>query len=107
MQDISSVELTQSGPGVIIPVKAVAGASRDRIAGVLGGRVKITVSAAAEKGKANKAIAKVLAAALGVAPRDVQLVNGMTSVQKEFAAAGLTVSQVRQRLAGAKGGRKA
>ena len=48
-----------------IRVKAVPGSSRSRIAGVLGDRLKIQVAAPPEDGKANKAVAEVLAQWLG------------------------------------------
>ncbi|KKK79180.1 hypothetical protein LCGC14_2836110, partial [marine sediment metagenome] len=41
----------------MIAVKAVPGASRDRVVGVLGDCLKVATSQPAEKGKANKAIA--------------------------------------------------
>ena len=97
--DTSSINLRPTEGGVIIPVKVVPGASRDKVAGVLGDCVKITTSSAAEKGKANAAVAKTLAKALGVDPRDVTLVAGQTNPRKEFLVAGLSLEQCRQRLA--------
>lgn len=64
------------GGGVLIRVKAVPGASRDAIAGALGDRLKVRVSAPPEGGKANDAIRRLLAAALGVHDRAVQVVQG-------------------------------
>ena len=84
--------------GVALAVKAVPGSSRDRIAGVLGDRLKINVCAAAEKGKANEAIARVLAEALGVPARDVALMSGPARLLKEFMIGRLTAAQVRRRL---------
>lgn len=68
--------------GVLIAVKAVPGARRDEIVGLLGERLKIRVSAPPEGGKANKAICALLAATLGVKPRDVEIVGGQTSPEK-------------------------
>ena len=85
--------------GVLIPVKAVPGSSRDRIVGVLGGCLKIATAQPAEKGKANKAIAGTLAEALDLPARSVTLTAGATSPRKEFHAPGLTVDQARERLA--------
>ncbi len=82
----------------MIAVKAVPGASRDRIVGVLGDALKIATAAAPEKGRANKAIAATLAAALGVDRRSVQLVAGPTSPRKQFRIAGLTAAQLRERI---------
>ena len=94
----SDIHLRPTANGVIVPVKVVPGASRDKVAGVLGDCLKITTSAAAEKGKANAAVAKTLAKALGVTPRDITLMSGQTNPRKEFKVAGLSVEQCRQRL---------
>jgi len=86
------------GGAVVIPVKAVPGSSRDRIVGVLGGCLKIATAQPAEKGKANKAIAAMIAEALLLPARSVTLTAGAASARKEFHAAGLTVAQARARL---------
>ena len=39
--------------GCLIRLKVVPGSSRDAIAGILGGRLKVKVAAAPEDGKAN------------------------------------------------------
>lgn len=84
--------------GVIIPVKVVPGSSRDRIVGVLGECLKIATSSPAEKGKANKAVAAILAKALGVDKRDVTLTSGPTNRRKRFRIAGISAEQVNSRL---------
>ncbi len=99
MEDLDNIQLRNTGAGVIIPVKVVPGSSRDKVAGVLGDCLKITTSAAAEKGRANAAVARTLAKALGVSPRDVTLVSGQTDPRKEFLIAGLSAEQCRQTLA--------
>lgn len=87
-----------AGAGTLLPVKVVPGASRDRVVGVLGTRLKVTVSQVAEKGAANKAVAAVLAKALGVRGREVELVSGMTNPEKVFRIRGLRIEEVRNRL---------
>ena len=52
-----------------------------------------------EKGKANDAIAAVLAAALGMAARDVELLSGATARDKRFLLRATNVDEVRKRLA--------
>ena len=98
MKSVEQLQLRDDGDGVIVPVKVVPGASRDRIVGVLGGAVKITTAAAAEKGKANAAVAQTLAKALGLRRRDVELVAGQTSPRKTFRASGRTAEHVREAL---------
>ncbi|CAN0557360.1 unnamed protein product, partial [Laminaria digitata] len=54
-------------------LKAVPGASRDSIAGILGDRLKVRVSAAPEGGRANTAIVKLLAKSLKLRPDQIEL----------------------------------
>ncbi|MCA9277774.1 MAG: DUF167 domain-containing protein [Phycisphaerales bacterium] len=65
-----------------IRVKAVPGAKQDAIAGILGDRLKVRVSAAPEGGKANKAICELLARVLKCKPRDVEIISGHTNPEK-------------------------
>jgi len=98
VQGANKIELTDSAAGAVVSVKAAPAASRDRVAGALGGRLKITVAAAAERGKANKAIAKTLGRALGVPARRVRLVAGETHPNKQFVIEGVTAETVRRQL---------
>ena len=84
-------------------VRAVPGASRDRLVGILGDAVKVSVSAAPEKGKANKRILAVLAASLGLAGSDLQVVGGQTARDKRVLVLGLSTTELRNRLAKALG----
>ena len=99
MKDLDNIQLRDTDAGVVVPVKVVPGSSRDNIAGVLGDCLKITTSAAAEKGRANAAVAKTIAKALNVSPREVTLVSGPTNPRKEFLVAGLSAEHCRQKLA--------
>ena len=85
--------------GTIIAVKVVPGSSRDKISGALGDELKVTTAAPPEKGKANAAVVRIIAAAIGVSPKAVQLVSGPTSARKEFRVCGLSEAAVRERLA--------
>ncbi len=90
-----------SGQAVTLRVKVVPGASRNRIVGMLGDRLKLSVSAAPEAGKANKAVCKLLAEALGVAPRDVSVSSGQTQPTKTITVTGISAEMAADRLAGA------
>ena len=79
---------------VRIRVKAVPGASRDAIGGMLGDRLKVKVAAPPEGGKANKAIRDVLARSLGVRAGDVSLVSGQTHPEKVFEIRGIDRAEV-------------
>ena len=75
----------QSHPGgTILPVRAQPGARRNEVQGVHDAALKVCVTQAPEKGKANKAIADVLAKWLGVKKSQVELMAGETASQKKF-----------------------
>lgn len=84
--------------GASLRVWAVPGASRERVVGRHDGALKIAVAAPPDKGKANQAIAAVLAAALGVPTRAIELLAGRTSREKHFLVRGLDPAVVSARL---------
>lgn len=79
-------------------IKAVPGASRDQVAGVLGDRLKVRVSAPAEGGRANDAICDTIARALGIRSRHVTIESGATSPEKIVRIDGVSVERVREAL---------
>ncbi|MDF1737407.1 MAG: DUF167 domain-containing protein [Minwuia sp.] len=60
-------------------------------------RLKVRVAAPPEKGKANRAVIKLLAEVLNVAPRDIEVVRGEISRAKTVQIAGAE-DQLRRRL---------
>lgn len=87
--------------GILIPVRVKAGARRTGVAGEHDGALRIDVTAAPEKGKANKAVAAVLAKSLGVAKSSAELVSGATSSQKRFLVRGIDLETASAKLAAA------
>jgi len=73
------------GPkGITLRVRGKPGARADRVIGPRAGELLVEVRAAAEKGKANAEIIRILSAALGI-PRDlIALRIGATSHHKVF-----------------------
>ena len=98
MDGIDSILIRDVPGGVILPVKAVPNASRDKIAGPLGAELKITTATPPEKGKANLAIAKFLAKTLGIDRKAITLAAGASNPHKEFHIANLTARELRTRL---------
>jgi uncharacterized protein (TIGR00251 family) len=90
--------IEQSDDDVLLAVKAVPGASRDQIAGVLGERLKIRIAAPPEGGKANKAISQLLAKTLGVPRNRVTIDSGRTGPEKTVRITNTTVAHVRRAL---------
>jgi uncharacterized protein (TIGR00251 family) len=68
-----------SGGSILLAVKAAPGASRSRVAGLSDGRLRISIAAAAEDGRANGELRAFLAKALDCPRRDVALVAGEKS----------------------------
>ena len=84
--------------GVIIAVKVVPGASRNRVAGPLADAVKIQVSAPAEKGRANEMAVRLLGEVLGLRSGEVSLISGPRNPRKRFLARGICADEVKHRL---------
>ena len=76
------LRITQSGSDVLLAVKVVPKASRDQIVGALGEALKVSVAAPPERGAANQAVCRVLAAALGVRVQQVCVESGHGSPRK-------------------------
>ena len=96
-----ALALAATDAGTLIEVKVVPGASRDKVVGPLGQRLKIATSRPPEKGAANKAVCATLARCLDLAPRDVKLAAGPARPEKTLLVRGLDPAEVRRRLEGA------
>ena len=91
------IDLMQIGRGILLPVKVQAGARKNGIMGQHDGALKVSVTQAPEKGKANKALAKVIAAELGLKNSQVKL-GGATSSSKSFVIIGIELTDLNSRL---------
>jgi uncharacterized protein (TIGR00251 family) len=65
-----------------LDLKVVPKSSRDRVDGWVGDRLKVRVTAAPERGKANAAVEALLAETLGLPTSAVRVVAGATSPRK-------------------------
>jgi uncharacterized protein len=81
-----------------LPIKVVPASSRNCIAGWLDETLKIRVTAPAERGKANAAVATIIAEALGVSKECIRVVAGQASARKIVEIIGLPESEVYLRL---------
>ena len=66
--------------------------------GVRNGLLLVRLAAPPVEGKANEALVRFLAKALGVAQRDVQILSGETAREKRLRIAGLSPEEVQRRL---------
>lgn len=85
--------------GVVIRVKARPGARCNAFAGIHDGALRVDVTAAPEKGKANEAIIALLAKSLGVAKSSIELISSPANPQKRFLLHGLQLADAEQQLA--------
>jgi len=76
------LELTSVSGGTRLRLRVKAGARTSAIVGVHGGALKLSVAAAPERGKANRAVVKLLADTLGLPCSDVKITSGKTSQDK-------------------------
>ena len=90
--------IESDGEDVLIRVKAVPGASHDELAGIVGNRLKVRVTAPPEGGRANRAICRVIAAALGAKPSQVSVERGHTGPEKTVRISGYRAAFVSERL---------
>jgi hypothetical protein len=90
--------ITPHPEGALVAMKVVPGASREKIAGPLGERLKVTVRQPPEKGAANRAVLALLAKALGVRAADLEVVRGATRPEKDVLVRGVSAAEVARRL---------
>ncbi len=81
---------------VRLSIKVVPGAKRDEIAGMLGERLKVRVAAPPEGGRANEAVCRVIAGALGIKAGAVTIVSGHSAAEKVVEIVGVSAERVRE-----------
>lgn len=91
---IPQLDIIDRRDGVEFAVKVVPGASRSRVAGLLGAALKLAVAAPPEKGQANAAVTELLAAALGVKRADIEIVAGRSQPHKRVRVRGVAAAAV-------------
>jgi len=73
-------------------------ASRNGLLGIHGDRLKLAVTAAPEKGKANAAVLELLSKQLDLKRSQISLAAGETSPLKTVLVAGLAETELRKRI---------
>jgi uncharacterized protein (TIGR00251 family) len=84
--------------GAILPVRAQPGARRNGLGGEHDGHLKVSVTQAPEKGKANQAIVKVLCDQLGLRKSQIELLTGETASRKRFLIRGIAADELLRRI---------
>ena len=103
--DVVSEEPAEAGEAeatsratVVLRVHVQPGAGRTSVTGRHGDAVKLKVAAPPEGGRANDAVASLLATTLGVEPGRVELTSGGTSRTKRFTISGVDLGDFRRLL---------
>jgi uncharacterized protein len=81
-----------------VALKVVPGSTREGIAGWLGDALKVRVRAPAEAGRANAAVVRVVAEALGLPSEAVRIASGTSSPRKTLELDGLDHATLRARV---------
>ncbi|HYW81016.1 MAG TPA: DUF167 domain-containing protein [Thermoguttaceae bacterium] len=92
------IELEPHASGTILPVRAQPGARRNEIRGEQDGMLKVSVTQAPEKGKANKALIGLLSKQLSLRKSQLELIAGETSSKKRFLVSEITPDVLAQRI---------
>jgi len=88
---MSNLTVQEVDEGVVFIVKAVPGSGGPtRVCGLLDNMLKIKVSAAPQKQKANQCLLKFLAKQLGIKKNAVSIISGKNSSVKRVQASGIS-----------------
>ncbi len=96
--DTAGLDLVDVAGGCRLRVRVKPSARQDMLIGPHAGRLKMTVVAPPDRGKANEAVARVLAGTLNLATARVRVVSGFTSQDKTVLIEGCSAADARARL---------
>jgi uncharacterized protein (TIGR00251 family) len=91
---VSDLFTTNDDGTFTLSIHAQPGAGRSAVVGRHGDALKVRVAAPPERGRANDALAGLLAEEFGVKANDVELVSGATSRSKRFRVRGVEPEEV-------------
>jgi len=94
-----NIELREHGEGILLPVRAQPGARQNAVRGEHNGALRVSVTQAAEKGKANDALARVLCKELNLRGSQVELLTGATAQHKQFLIRQISLAELNERIA--------
>lgn len=87
---MSQLSIQKNAAGIAFKAKIVPGSSKTAFVGILDGMIKVKVSAAPEKGKANKCLIDFIAKKLGIKKKDISIVSGATNPVKQIQIDGIS-----------------
>jgi hypothetical protein len=95
---MANLTIQEVDDGVIFTAKVVPGSNRTAVCGLLDEILKIKVSAAPERGKANQCLLKFLAKQLGVKKNAVSIISGKTKPIKCMQVLGISPETLLKKL---------
>lgn len=91
---MSSLDVRHIDGGIVLGVKVVPGSSQTGVAGVYNGMLKIKLSAAPEKGKANQYLIEYMARHLKVKKSCISIISGATKPVKQLRIMGVKPERI-------------
>jgi hypothetical protein len=97
---MAGIGITETAGGVEFEVIVRPKARRNEVSGIHDNAVRVSVTVAPEKGKANEAILKLLSKNLGVPVSAIRIVGGEKSRRKRIRIEGITPASILELVGG-------
>jgi uncharacterized protein (TIGR00251 family) len=94
------ITIRETSEGVSFQVRVIPGASKNGVAGIQDGALKVKLTAPPVEGKANRACVEFLAGLLGVRRSALAITSGEKSRKKTVSVTGLVRGELEERLTG-------
>jgi uncharacterized protein (TIGR00251 family) len=94
------ITIRETSEGVSFQVRVIPGASKNEVAGIQDGALKVKLTAPPVEGKANRACVEFLAGLLGVRRSALAITSGEKSRKKTVSVTGLVRGELEERLTG-------
>ena len=96
---MDNLNIQEVDGGIVFTAKVVPGSSPpSKICGVLNGMLKIKVTSAPEKGKANQCLIKFLSSQLDIKKNCIKIISGQTSQIKQIEISGVSIDYLPDKL---------
>ena len=92
--------IKETAGGVTFHVRVIPGASKNEVAGIQDGALKVRLTAPPVEGKANRACVEFLAGLLGLRRSALAITSGEKSRKKTVSVTGLARGELEERLKG-------
>ena len=92
--------IKETAGGVSLQVRVIPGASKNEVAGIQDGALKVRLTAPPVEGKANRACVEFLSGLLGLRRSALAITSGEKSRKKTVSVTGLARGELEERLKG-------